>query len=40
MSLTEMMRGKAMPVEKKNDIKMAQHGERYYRGSFFIDKKI
>ncbi|EDV43190.1 uncharacterized protein Dana_GF16650, isoform A [Drosophila ananassae] len=25
MSLTEMMRGKAMPVEKKNDIKMAQH---------------
>ncbi|KQS38509.1 trichohyalin [Drosophila erecta] len=25
MSLTEMMRGKSMPVEKKNDIKLAQH---------------
>ncbi|XP_017100687.2 dynein regulatory complex protein 10 [Drosophila bipectinata] len=25
MSLTEMMRGKAMPVEKKTDIKLAQH---------------
>jgi len=27
MSLTEMMRGKSMPAEKKNDIKLAQHGE-------------
>nr|AAL90068.1 AT13740p [Drosophila melanogaster] len=25
MSLTEMMRGKSMPAEKKNDIKLAQH---------------
>jgi len=27
MSMTEMMRGKSMPADKKNDIKLAQHGE-------------
>lgn len=27
MSMTEMMRGKAMPPEVKHDIKLAQHGE-------------
>jgi len=27
MSMTEMMRGKSMPADKKNDIKLAQHGK-------------
>lgn len=38
MSMTEMMRGKSMPVEKKNDIKLAQNGEKYYPGLVFIKK--